>query len=80
MSTPWAVTACSFYSVMYKCLREPMRLKPLNIKLLDQRSLQIQTLSGKAHAPQQQAFLDFMMAELRQGEAYYLSQVATDVV
>ncbi|MFJ5448584.1 LysR family transcriptional regulator [Pectobacterium carotovorum] len=80
MSTQGAVTACSFYSVMYKCLQQPMRLKPLNIKQLDQRSLQIQTLAGKAHAPQQQAFLDFMMAELRQGEAYYLSQIATDTV
>lgn len=76
LNTPLAVAACSFYSVMYKYLQEPVCLKPLSIKQLDQRSLQIQTLAGKQHAEPLQMFLDFMISEMRQGEAYYLNNVA----
>ncbi|MDX5626964.1 MULTISPECIES: LysR family transcriptional regulator [unclassified Brenneria] len=73
LQTPLAVTACSFYSVMYKYLQDPIRLKLLNIKQLDQRSLQIQTLAGKHHPAPMQTFLDFMISEMQQGEAHYLN-------
>ncbi|MCG8707843.1 LysR family transcriptional regulator [Brenneria sp. 4F2] len=71
LNTPQAVTACSFYSVMYKYLQDPICLKWLTIKQLDQRSLQIQTLAGKQHAEPLQTFLDFMISEMQQGQAHH---------
>ncbi|MEC5320325.1 LysR family transcriptional regulator [Brenneria populi subsp. brevivirga] len=69
LNTPRAVTACSFYSVMYRALQDPICLKLLNIKQLDQRSLQIQTLAGKQHGEPLRGFLDFMISEMQQGQA-----------
>jgi len=70
LNTPQALTACSFYSVMYQCRHAAIQLRPLAVKQLDRRALQVQTPAGKPQPAMLKAFIDFMLAELRAGERY----------
>lgn len=76
LHTPGALAACSFYSVMYKSRRAKIRLRMPDIKQLEHRSLQVQTLAGRVHTAPQQACIDFILYALRQAERYYLTRIA----
>lgn len=75
LNTPHALTACSFYSVMYKCHQAPIRLATLNIRQLEQRSLQVQIQAGHTPGAALQAFINMMLVELRQAESDYQTKV-----
>lgn len=70
LSTPQAVTACSFYSVMYKCRQAPLRLAPLAMRQLEQRALQVQIQSGHTPTGAQRDFIAMMREAFYDAERY----------
>lgn len=76
LNTPQALTACSFYSVMYKCRQAPIHLATLDIRQLEQRALQVQIQAGHTPGAALQAFISAMVDELSQAERYYQAQIA----
>ncbi|MCW2485265.1 LysR family transcriptional regulator [Candidatus Symbiopectobacterium sp. NZEC127] len=78
LSTPQAVTACSFYSVMYKCRQAPLRLATLAMRQLEQRALQVQIQSGHTLTGVQQAFIAMMQDAFYDAERYCNTLFETD--
>lgn len=70
LSTSQAVTACSFYSVMYKCRQAPLRLARLAMRQREQRALQVQIQSGHTLTNAQQAFIAMRQDAFYDAENY----------
>ena len=72
LNTSQAVSACSYYSVMYKCRQDPVHLAQLDIRQLEKRALQVQIQAGHKPNTVLQAFITLLSEELTQGENDYL--------
>ncbi|KAB8306977.1 LysR family transcriptional regulator [Rahnella sp. Lac-M11] len=71
VQTPGAIVACSHFSIMYKARRDNLRVKPVNIEQLSQRTLQLQSPAGKRRSAALGQFVDFIRDELvRENEAF----------
>lgn len=64
VQTPGAIAACSHFSIMYKARRDNLRVKPVNIEQLSQRTLQLQSPAGKRRPAALSQFIDFIRDEL----------------
>lgn len=65
MQTPLAVTICSQFSVMYPQVEQELILKSPGIEQMSQRSLQVQTASGRKPTQAQTLFVEFACRELQ---------------
>lgn len=65
MQTPLAVTICSQFSVMYPQVGQELMLKSVGIEQLSQRSLQVQTASGRKPSAAQTLFVEFICRQLQ---------------
>lgn len=71
VQTPGAITACSHFSIMYKARRDNLRVKPVNIEQLSQRTLQLQSPAGKRRSAALNQFIDFIRdALIRETDAF----------
>jgi len=69
--TPGAIAACSHFSIMYKARRDNLRVKPVNIEQLNQRTLQLQSPAGKRRSAALTQFIEFVRGEIaRESEAF----------
>ncbi|PKB89893.1 LysR family transcriptional regulator, partial [Ewingella americana] len=71
VQTPGAIAACSHFSIMYKARRDNLRVKPVNIEQLSQRTLQLQSPAGKRRSASLSQFIEFIRDELtRENDAF----------
>ncbi|MDF7658235.1 LysR family transcriptional regulator [Erwiniaceae bacterium L1_54_6] len=64
LRTPLAVTICSPFTVMYEAETHGLILRSVGIDQLNQRTLQLQTLSGRPRSAALNLFLDFLHQQL----------------
>ncbi|MGE9550154.1 LysR family transcriptional regulator [Erwinia amylovora] len=71
---PLAITICSQFTVLYQAGEHGLALRSMGIDQLTQRTLQVQTVSGRPRSAALTLFLEFVSEQLQQQNEKFMSE------